>query len=88
MPMAGDCFSARWSARGGNLSNDRSATHSAVLGRSADGCIARMMLKPNGARLTSDAALLHLQGIGLLVCHVSDHADDVSGAIKFRVSSR
>jgi hypothetical protein len=30
----------------------------AVSPRAADGCIARMMRKPNGARLTSDAALL------------------------------
>src|SRR5271154_4633957 len=33
------------------------ATHSTVSPRAADGCIARMMRKPNGARLTSDAAL-------------------------------
>ena len=34
------------------------ATHSAVLPRTGDGCIARMMRKPNHARMTSDAALL------------------------------
>jgi hypothetical protein len=34
------------------------ATHSAVLPRVADGCIAGMMREPNRARLTSDAALL------------------------------
>jgi hypothetical protein len=34
------------------------ATHSAVLPRAADDCIARMMRKPNHARMTSDAALL------------------------------
>jgi hypothetical protein len=33
-------------------------THSAVSPRAADDCIARMMRKPNGARLTSDPALL------------------------------
>ncbi len=38
----------------------RLATHSAVSPNAADGCIARMMRKPNGARLTSDAALLLL----------------------------
>ena len=31
-------------------SDERSATHSAVLPRAADGCIARMMCKPNAAR--------------------------------------
>jgi hypothetical protein len=36
----------------------RFATRSAVSRREADGYIARMMRKPNGARLTSDAALL------------------------------
>ena len=34
------------------------ATHLAVLPRAADGCIARMIRKPDRARLTSDAALL------------------------------
>ncbi len=38
--------------------DDRLATHSAVLPRVADGCIAGMMRKPNRAGLTSDAALL------------------------------
>jgi hypothetical protein len=36
------------------------ATHSVVLPRAADCCIARVMRKPNRARLTSDAALLLL----------------------------
>jgi len=40
-----------------------------------DGCIARMMRKPNRARSTSEAALLLLQGVGLLVCHESDRRD-------------
>jgi hypothetical protein len=47
-------------------------THSAVSPRAADGCIVWMMRKPNGARLTSDAALLLLLGIGLLVRHEQD----------------
>jgi hypothetical protein len=38
----------------------RFATQSAVFSRAADGCIARMMRKPNRARLTSDAVLLLL----------------------------
>ena len=38
----------------------RFATHSAVVPRAADGCIARMMRKRTGTRLTSDAALLLL----------------------------
>jgi hypothetical protein len=41
------------------------ATHSAVSPRAADGSTARMICKPNRATLTSDAALLPLQGIGL-----------------------
>jgi hypothetical protein len=45
------------------------ATHSAVSPHAADGCIARMMRKPHAARLASDAALLLLSGVGLLVCH-------------------
>ena len=45
------------------------ATHSAVSPHAADGCFARMMRKPNGARLTSDAALMHWYGIGPLVRH-------------------
>jgi hypothetical protein len=45
------------------------ATHSDVSPRAADGCIARMMRKPDGARLTSDAALLLSSGVGLLVRH-------------------
>ena len=36
------------------------AVHSAVLPRAADGCLARMMRKPNRASLRSDAALLLL----------------------------
>ena len=36
----------------------RVATQSAVLPRSADGCLAPTMRMPNGARPTSDAALL------------------------------
>jgi len=32
-----------------------------------------MMHRPNGTRLTSDAALLLLQVIRLLVCHGSSH---------------
>jgi hypothetical protein len=44
-----------------------------VLSPAADGCIARMIRKTNRARLTSDAALLLLSGIGLLVCHESSH---------------
>ena len=39
------------------------------------------MRKPNGARLTSDAALLPLYGVGLVVRHGSDHADEVDGTI-------
>ena len=37
--------------------------------RRPDDCIARMMRKPNRARSTSDAALLLLKRIGLLVRH-------------------
>jgi hypothetical protein len=37
--------------------------------RPAHGCIARMMRKPNRTGLTSDAALLLLQVIRLLVRH-------------------
>jgi hypothetical protein len=44
----------------------RNATRSPVSSRAADGCIARMMRKPNGARLLSDPRLLLLQGVGLL----------------------
>jgi hypothetical protein len=46
---------------------DRIATHSAVSTLAADDCIARMMRKANRAMLISDAALLLLWGIGLLV---------------------
>jgi hypothetical protein len=46
------------------------------LPRAADGCIARMMRKPNGARLTSDAALLLSWVIRLLVRHDSDGRAD------------
>ncbi len=42
------------------LPDDSVATHSAVLPPAADGCVARPMRKPDGARLTSDAALLLL----------------------------
>ena len=42
-----------------------------------------MMHRPNGTRLTSDAALLLLQAIRLLVCHVSDHAGEVGRTIAF-----
>jgi len=45
------------------------ATHSAVSPRAADGCFARMMGKPTGARLTSDGALLLSWGVVLLVRH-------------------
>jgi hypothetical protein len=38
----------------------RWATPSAASPRAADGCIARVMRKPNGATLMSDAALLLL----------------------------
>lgn len=38
--------------------DDCVATHSALLPPAADGCVARTMRKPNGARLMSDAALL------------------------------
>jgi hypothetical protein len=37
--------------------------------RAADGCIAGTMREPNGAKLTSDAALLVSYVTGLLVCH-------------------
>jgi hypothetical protein len=37
--------------------------------------MARMIRKPTRARLTSDAALLLLQRIGLLVCHGSGRAE-------------
>jgi hypothetical protein len=48
----------------------------------ADGYIARMMLKPNGGRLTPGAApLLFCRAVGLLVRHVSDHANEVDGTI-------
>jgi hypothetical protein len=40
-----------------------------------------MMREPDGARLTSDAALLPLWGVALLVRHVSNHADEVDGKI-------
>jgi hypothetical protein len=42
--------------------------------RATDGCIARMMRKPNRPTATSDAALLLLKGIGLLVRHGSSTA--------------
>jgi len=58
-------------------------THVPVSPRLADGCIVRMMHRPNGTRLTSDAALLLLQAIRLLVCHVSDHAGEVGRTIAF-----
>jgi hypothetical protein len=45
--------------------------------------MAGMMGKSNRARSTSDAALLLLWGIGLLVCHVSDRADEIDGTIAF-----
>lgn len=38
--------------------DDCLTTHSAVLPRAADACTARMMRRPNRARLTSDAAVL------------------------------
>jgi hypothetical protein len=47
----------------------------------ADDCMARMMRKSNRARSISDAALLLLQDIWLLVRHVPDHADEVDGTI-------
>ena len=47
------------------------ATHSAVSPRAADGCIARVMRKPNGARLTSDAALLLRRSSG---CWFATHS--------------
>jgi hypothetical protein len=55
---------------GASNSDDCLVTHSAALPRAADGCIAQMMRKPNRAGLTSDAALLLLWGVGLLVRHV------------------
>ena len=51
--------------------------------RAQDGCVARMMRKPRRATLTADAALLLSWGMGLLVRHVSDHADEVDGTIAF-----
>ncbi|MBV8934860.1 MAG: hypothetical protein JO095_03530 [Alphaproteobacteria bacterium] len=50
----------------------RSATHRAVSPGAADGCIARMMRKPTGASLTSDAAALLSYGFGLLGRHERD----------------
>ena len=47
------------------------ATHSAVLPRASDGCIARMMRKPNRARLRSDAALLLFRASG---CWFATHS--------------
>jgi hypothetical protein len=55
--------------RGQSVPDARHATQPAVLLPVADGCLARMMHKPNGTRLTPDAALLLLWGIGLLVRH-------------------
>ena len=48
---------------------ERLATHSAVSPGAADGCFARMMGKPTGARLTADGALLLSWGVVLLVRH-------------------
>ncbi len=45
--------------------------------------MARMIRKPNRARLTSEVALLLWYGIGLLVRHGSDHAGEVDGTIAF-----
>ena len=39
-------------------------THTAVSPRAADGCIARIMREPIGARLTTDAALLLWKALG------------------------
>jgi hypothetical protein len=52
--------------------DNRDATRSVVLPRVADDGIARMMRKPNRARLKSDAALLLPSDIGLLVRHDLD----------------
>jgi hypothetical protein len=60
----------------------RNATHPAVSTRAADGCIARMM-QWNRARSTSDAALLLLYGIGLLVRHARDRAARTEATIGF-----
>jgi hypothetical protein len=60
---------AREQAPHGIRPPERFATHSGVSPHAADGCIARMMRKPNRARLASDAALLLLWGSGLLVRH-------------------
>src|SRR5690349_563423 len=49
--------------------DDRYATRSVVSPGAADGCFARMMGKPTGARLTSDDALRLSWGVGLLVRH-------------------
>ena len=64
------------------MPNDSIATHSAVLPRPADACIARMMRKPNGATLDvrrRTALLSH--DVALLVRHASDHADERDGTI-------
>ena len=66
----------------------RLATHSAVSPCAADGCIAAMMRKPNGARLTSDAALLLSYVIRLLVRHDLDRQGRPSRAIAFARSER
>ena len=52
------------------------ATQSAVLHRAADGCTARMMRKPNRARLMSDASLLLSYVIRLLFRHERDRAPE------------
>ena len=76
-------WSRRFSTRTGPTPVSAFATHVPVSPRLADGCIVRMMHRPNGTRLTSDAALLLLQAIRLLVCHVSDHAGEVGRTIAF-----
>ena len=55
---AGAIVSPMDHASGGADTDQPFATHSTSLPHAADGCIARMMRKPNRARLTSHAALL------------------------------
>jgi hypothetical protein len=79
---------AREQAPHGIRPPERFATHSGVSPHAADGCIARMMRKPNRARLASDAALLLLWGSGLLVRHERNGALALSPGISLSARRR